>query len=213
MSVEQWAFFEKKNVLAISRDNDWKEFCEKSKVMTFNNDLGKGLSYFHTSSLASETLSALSIKLGNGTATDLIKNISNKLDYIFSDHTPEIEAESTFHWQIEETSILFKSLKFPINKDGEVEFYTINIDNENSEFTIEIDAEIVTELSVDYSLSIDTDSSVFTSLNKTLKETNIYELLLKFSGNLSNGIDTIKILDVEITNGLYWWINFGSLEP
>lgn len=214
LSVENWAAAQKKSVLAISQDGDWKAYCEKSKRITFSDDLSDVLTSYNRANHVYVVIKELEKFLTDNSSVDFINDIERRLQSILEDFTPNQDADSAFYWEPEGCSGQFNSFTL------ECEHIKL-IEKSDNYIVLEIDATITVDVEGEFSLSvhdsIDGDYMPLDSCTVNKEETFESPLLITVGGDFSGesgemSIEDLEVEDVEIVN-IPNTIHFGTLEP
>jgi hypothetical protein len=209
MAIEQWAEKSGKMVLAISQDEGWTEYCQLSKHIHCINKLADGLAIFNKATAPFAFLTSLEMALDNGTGKSFIDGIEARLTTILDGFTPDQDAESSFSWEPEGSSGLFKEFNL-ISHEFRI------IEHEENFIVLEAEALIKVEVEGEFSISVydsfDKEYVILDHVSKSVEEQFESEILITVEGDLSGPLENLEISDVEIVNPIHT-INFGYLEP
>jgi hypothetical protein len=214
LSVENWAESQGKSVLAISQDGDWRAYCEKSKRITFSDDLSDVLTSYNRANTVYAIIAELENSIEAHSADDFINAIESRLESILEDFTPDQDAESAFYWEPEGCSGQFKS--FTLNSEK-----IRLIEKSDDYIVLELDAAITVDVEGEFSLSvhdsIDGDYVTIDSCSVNVEETFDSKLLVTINGDFSGEVDNVEIEDLEVEDveivSTPSTIHFGTLEP
>lgn len=209
MAVEAWAKENDVVVLAVTKDGDWKQYCDCSEKIDYREEIADALAIFNSTNAPYALLLNLEKALVDGEATHFLAGIELQLEYALSDLTPAQEAESSFSWEPEGCYGSFK------------EFYLVNdnfriIDQGEDWVVLEAIAVITIEAEGEFSFSvydsIDKDDVYLGSLIAKTTEEFESEILITVVGNLEGPIEELSIDEVEVVNSI-GIIDFGLVEP
>ncbi|WP_421227826.1 PIN domain-containing protein [Aeromonas enteropelogenes] len=209
MAVEAWADKNDKYVLAIAKDGDWKNFCEDSKRIDYQDDFSRGLEIFNQTNAPYTLLANLEAALESGSATKFLADISSCLESVLDGFTPDQEADSTFYWEADGCHGWFNDFTLL-----EHEFRIV--DKDEDWVVLEASANILVEAEGEFSLSmydsIDRDHVSIGGVTVRVEREFESEILISISGDLNGPIDELSIDEVEIVSPIKT-IDFGYIEP
>ena len=208
MAVEAWAEENDENVIAVSKDEDWRKFCEDKDSIHFVDDLSLALVSFNKETAPYQLIENLEYALNEGKAGKFLQDIAGHLDTIFSGFTPDQEADSNFFWEAEGSCGGFNDFDFLDYK------FTV-IDKNDDWVVLEAYAEINLHAEGEFTLSmydsIDKDHIFMGSITKEAEADYETKLLITVSGDLSGSIDDLIVEDVEVVD-IPTSMDFGELE-
>jgi hypothetical protein len=206
MAVEAWAGNHDLSVLAIAKDGDWEQYCEKSERIDYQEDLSSGLSYFNTANAPYALLTNLETALNSGTANTFISSINSRLKSVFNGFTPEQDADTHLYWE-------------PEGSDGWLHDFELSdsefriIDKDEDWVVLGALANITVEAEGEFSLyEFDRDHAYIGGISATATKEFESEILITISGNLNGPLDDLSVDEVEVVNPISS-IHFGTLEP
>lgn len=209
LAVEAWAKIHDFSVLAIAKDKDWEEYCERSIRIDYMVDLSSGLAVFNTENAPYALLDNLEKALIDNTAQVFLSAIEAELKSIFEDFTPDQDADSYLFWEPEGCHGWFK------------DFYLANnefriIDKDENWVVLEATTVITVEAEGEFSLyvhdSIDRDNVPMGDITANAMAEFQSKILLTVSGDLDGPLDQLSVDEVEVINPIDS-IDFGSIEP
>ena len=112
LAVEEWAKRERKSVLAIAKDKDWKSYCKRSRNIDYEEDFTAGLASFNDATALFALIESLTKHLEEGTAQSFITKVANGLETALDGFTPDQDAESQFYWEPDGSHGWFESFSF-----------------------------------------------------------------------------------------------------
>lgn len=207
MAIEKWSEAENTKVLAISKDEDWKTFCEKSNGIDYLEDLASGIAHFNDATAPYAALRTISESLRAGGS--LYKELGESLSNTLGEITPEQEADSILYWEPEGCRAWFESYKVL-----DQEFNIVDHDEEWVTFSAHV--EITVKAEGDFSLSvydsIDRDHVNMGGVSAEVEASFDTEVLVTVSGDLHGAAEDLSIDQVEVEDVISS-IDFGTIEP
>jgi PIN domain len=209
LAVENWAEQNSKKILAIAKDNDWKNYCHGSEKIDYIDDLSAGLATFNVANTPYALLANLEKAIQEEKADDFLKAIESYLSSEIEWLTPDQDAESFLYWEPEGSSLRFK--EFHLQED---EFRIIEVDEDYIvlETLVLIEVEAEGEFSLSAHDSIDNDYVSIGSTSASTEESFESNILITIIGDLNGDIGGLDVDRVEIVNPITS-IDFGTIEP
>lgn len=210
--MENWARKNKKKMLVISEDLDWKRFCDESEYMKCVRELDEALTILHKdNTLMKDFVCDLFDKDKKDEYeefwTELEQKIINQVDQL----DLEIEVTSAFHSDEEEASIEYNDIDYKYDKSGNIIFDILDINNNS----------VTLSLPIQYSLNVYAIYSFYlrdeadyidmggTEINS---ETNFdTKIILELEYNKENP-ENSKIQKIKLVNDKVF-LNYGHIEP
>lgn len=209
MAVDAWAEVSNASVLAIATDGDWKQYCENSKRIDYEEDLSTGLAFFNEANAPYQLIDNLEQALDSGKGQEFLSSVNSELESIFSGFTPDQEADSYLHWE-------------PDGCYGWLHDFSLSnhefrvIDQDEDWAVLEALANISIQAEGDFSFSvydsIDKDYTFIGNVTATAIESFESEILITLSGELSGPIENLMVEEVEVVRPIKS-IDFGDIEP
>jgi len=211
MAVEKWAVENGKTVLAIADDKDWESYCNDSGVVSYQNDLSKGMSEFNQSDAILGFVGRINESVDGAGWVSFVSGVEQALENVLGGFTPDQYAESQFYFEADGANGWYSSFSFV-----DFDFRVVSIDIEGGVAVIEALAEIVVEAEGEFSLSatdsVDRDLVSLGSVSVLAKESFETEILIHVSGDMTDGFSGLIVEEVEVVD-LISEVNFGTLEP
>lgn len=210
LATEAWAREKNIQVLAVAGDRDWKNYCEISTHIDFTDDFANALSQFNkaTAPFAFLSLLAQAIKSNDSKANIFVNKISNEIRGYFYDFIPEIEANSSHHWE-EYCSHGWLTNFELANQDFKI------IDHDKDYVVLEVNANFEVRVEGDFSLahydSIDRDYVPLKTITRIVDKKFTSEILITVRGDLTGDLAGLEIEEIEVVNPLAL-VDFGALE-
>lgn len=210
LATEAWAKEEDIQVLAVTSDKDWKNYCDTSANIDYIEDLAVALSKFNKATAPFAFLSFLTSQLEEKehSAIDFVERIHSNLEMYFDGFTPDQEADSYHHWEPDGCHGWLS--------DFELTDYNFNIiDHSEDYIVLEMSANISVEVEGEFSLShydsIDRDYVGIGGVTTTAEVQFNSEILVTVSGDLNGDLSNLEIEEVEVVSPITS-VNFGTLE-
>lgn len=209
IATENWAQKNKKNVLVVSSDNDWENYCNNSKRLTIQKSLSQALDVFNNINAPHLFIEKLEIFIRNNE----INHIRNKIwDYLkpLKDCRVQTNADSHLDWHLEESTTSIQNLTL-IPK-----IQIIRI--EKKHITIEISANLELEITARFIFTLgdyfEDELKYFGSTTKVAHTHHIKKLLVKICKPIEKNLEDLIIESIQSER--YWDsipIDFGEIEP
>lgn len=212
LATEAWAKENSIRVLAVARDGDWENYCEKSDSIDFTEDLSFALSKFNKATAPFAFLSLLVEKLedeDDEDAADFVEKIRIGVESYFDGFTPDQEADSFHYWEPDGCHGWLSDFELA-DHDFKV------VDHAEDYIVLEVRANITVGVEGEFSLSqydsIDRDHVYMGSVTATVEEEFTSEVLVTVYGDLTGSLSDLNVEDVEVVNPITS-VDFGTLEP
>lgn len=209
MAIDSWACQEGFKVIAVSKDDDWKKYCETSDNLVCLDDLSEVLAILNRKSAPEEFIARLEAELNSNKAQSFLDGIGLQLKSALDGFTPDQEADSFLQWEPDGVEGWFKEFSLVSN-----ELKVIESDDEY--LVIEALASITVEAEGDFSLSvhdsIDGDDVPMGGVTASATETFESPILITIHGDLYGETSELDVVEVEIVSPITS-IDFGTLEP
>ena len=128
ITLEDWARTNNKKLLAISGDNGWKKFAEKSEWIDVESDLAAALQQLQTDAeRAHRIVGDLLQKTVSGQAPELLQELERQVARQVSDLSPEPEASAGYYFDGELTAMTFEEMRLLQDDGDEFDFYIVQI--------------------------------------------------------------------------------------
>lgn len=215
LCLESWATKQKFKVVAVSNDKGWSAFADAACNVEVVDDLQSALAIFQPHQRAMEIIESL---LGNDFLDEgerLFSEIKDSVSSTVSDsYDLTIEASSAFMFDYDDVSVEFDDMRI-LQKLGKTEPIDL-IRIEDDEITLSINVEIQCSVTANFSFyvedSFDRDMVSLGNSSETTSETFNTVLLVSLSGDFSESLDNIELINVEM-QGTIDSADFGNIEP
>ncbi|WP_300054892.1 PIN domain-containing protein [uncultured Roseobacter sp.] len=159
LSLEDWAVENRKKILAVSNDGDWKSFAEKSDHLDVIDDLGKAMSRLNT--LAEETMPAARSVLRSisNKDKDTIDRLETNLVFAVENEAPYIEFDGSMPGEEDGASLSLISYEVEGLEDGTSDIDIVRVGTNTFAFRVPISIKALLYVEISFSIrdSIDKD--------------------------------------------------------
>lgn len=209
ISLESWAKKNKTQVIVVSKDNDWKDFCKNSEHLIFIDDLSKTLELFqkHLEGICKK----LQRKYDKGEMGDLTDEINRTFGQELYTFDIYVEADSPYSYEEEIVDLDYKEFKFQAIQEPNIIFRPINYDGK----TLVVQASLLATIDIECNFVFSTyDEGEFgVGANNLKRETNLgVDILITLFSKSGKFSDDIKIYEVEFITKQFT-IDFGFIQP
>lgn len=211
LATEAWAQENDIRVLAVARDGDWRDCCEKSDRIDYTEDFTDALSKFNKATAPFAFLSLLIERLEeeDDDAAGFIKKINNGVANYFDGFTPDQKADSFHYWEPDGCHGWLNDFELA-DKNFKI------IDHAEDHIVLEVSANITVEVEGEFSLyqydSIDRDHVYIGGVTVTVEEEFTSEILVTVYGDLTGPLSDLDVEEIEVVDPITS-VNFGTLEP
>ncbi len=215
ISLETWASKNKTNIIVVTSDNAWKNFCKSSERLCANDDLAIALGLFQLQD-ADDVCRYLSEKYELGVLENVKEAISNALECIYDfDFDTYLEAESSYSYEEEITEIEVSGFKFKLLESPNIIFRPVNFDDDSLTVESRLSVNVNVECSFSFSVydSIDKDDVGIGGNTVNTQADLEVEILITFVGDFNKVGAEVEVDDVEIEIKPPASINFGFVDP
>jgi hypothetical protein len=214
LAIESWAEQNDLNIIAVSQDNGWKDFSAKSNRVTLVSSLAEALEKFQPHNKVSSIIGKIRedaiLDSDNNVIEKIEEAIINSLDGI----DIYVEADSSMFFDYDDVSASFISHDFDVDNEGLIKIRIVRIEDESIVLKLGSTVEVNVEANFDFSVrdSIDRDYvRMGSNICKTVENFHT-DILLTMSGDFSQDIEDIEVVDIEVVETLKE-VNFGEVEP
>lgn len=206
-SIENWAKLNKKKVLAISTDNDWKDYSNETNWIDCCVDLGDAFHSLLNESLP-KTLEFLFDNLNEGKAETFISSVKRLAKTEVSSMHPRTRERSKYKYRLFETRCHLNEISFV---DNNIEVLSSS-DNETV-FAMSALLEISTFTDIEF--INDPEYKTFYGIEyveyqaDTMLESTV---LITISDYVEGVLDTVDVVKVEVLESLEL-VSLGSISP
>ncbi|MBE4974754.1 DUF4935 domain-containing protein [Serratia sp. X3] len=207
-ALEVWAESNNTKILAVSKDNDWKEFCETSPLLYFIDELSNALTAFHSNASVNiiNALKAFNID-------ELNKEIIESIPHQLYNLTVDVEASSSFYYDVESSELtMVDDQQQPINDFEKFLSNLSIIDTEEESFSIQytVNCNVDIETTLDFNTWDGIDKEFIGmggGIFNTSEDIDI-DIIINFNKDDNDiEIDSIEVISSSIT------IDLGEVGP
>lgn len=213
ITLENWSKQHNKKLIAVSTDDDWKEFAEKYKTIHVSNNLAETLERFQNFELLQIDNHVLNLIANNVN----ILNSQNIIEEAIKDGVESIdfvvEADSNYYWDEEDSFLSFISFNF---SESDILYSGHFVEINQNYIILSVNVKIMIEAHSNFSFSVrDSIDKDYIGLGTNSFSTDDEidsEILITFDTKslLENDI---KVIKAELANYGYSYIHFGEIEP
>lgn len=215
LSLQYWVEKNNKNLLAVSMDNDWKNFAQGKDNIEVIDDLAKAM--YILNKQTDEALDSIIYEI----ELDLTKSQNSRIfERMYSAvensiNISEISAVSSFKYYIDDEQLSLKNI-YILTEENEKRLKVYIIDYDSDKITISITCEVMCEVEVAFNFSVwDSIDKEDVSLGGTRKIVEIsYEtdVLVNLYGNFLDGLQNMDIDEIEVTHDSVF-VDMGEISP
>ena len=126
LAVNNWAMKNRKHVIAISMDGDWKDFCKNSDHIDCETKLSAGFNLFHqTKNKYYNLIDKLSNALTAGKAEHFLRQVYTSLSEILSNIDFSENAYSSLDYKLEAIDVRLTNINLLRNDEDKVQLRII----------------------------------------------------------------------------------------
>ena len=113
MTLEDWAKKNHKNILAITKDDGWKQFADKSEWIDVEPDLPAALQKLQQHAEQAETFIRKIVKeAANGQNPELLQALELAVTNGLVNSEPYIEASSAYSYEADHVDVQYVNMEF-----------------------------------------------------------------------------------------------------
>ena len=217
LSLQYWVEENNKNLLAVSADNDWKNFALGKGNIEVIDDLAKAMDILNkqTDEALDSIIYEIELDLTKSQNSRIFESMYSAIEN--SINISEISAVSSFKYYIDDEQLSLKNIYILPEENGKrLKVYIIDYDSDK--ITISITCEVMCEVEVAFNFSVwDSIDKEDVSLGGTKKIVEIsYEtdVLVNLYGNFLDGLQNmdIDIEEIEVTHDSVF-VDMGEISP
>lgn len=215
LSLHTWAQKNNKNLLAVSADNDWKNFAQGKGNIEVIDDLAKAMDILNRQTKALDSfIHEIELDLLQSQNSRIFESIYSAVED--SINISEINAVSAFKYDIYDEQLSLQDIEILTEKDGKrLKVYIIDYDS--NKITISITCEVMCEVEVAFNFSVwdwvDKEEDVsFGGTRKTVEASYTTNVLVYLHGNFLDGLRNMDIDNVEVTDRSIF-VDMGEISP
>lgn len=214
LSLHSWAKCYNKNLLAVSADNDWKDFSKGIDNIDVIDDLAEAMDILNRQDKALDSIiREIQLDLSENKNSEIFKRIYSAIEDDVSFF--EVEAVSAYNYYIDDEQVDLIDVNILKEKDdNKLKVYVIDINSD--EITISISCEVLcnAEATFNFSVwdSIDKEDVLLGRTTKMIEISYETDVLVHLSGNFLDGLQKMDVDDIEVIDFL-GVVNMGEISP
>lgn len=215
LSLQYWVEENNKNLLAVSADNDWKNFALGKGNIEVIDDLAKAMDILNkqTDEALDSIIYEIELDLTKSQNSRIFESMYSAIEN--SINISEISAVSSFKYYIDDEQLSLKNI-YILTEENEKRLKVYIIDYDSDKITISITCEVMCEVEVAFNFSVwDSIDKEDVSLGGTRKIVEIsYEtdVLVNLYGNFLDGLQNMDIDEIEVTHDSLF-VDMGEISP
>ena len=204
-----------KNLLAVSADNDWKNFALGKGNIEVIDDLAKAMDILNkqTDEALDSIIYEIELDLTKSQNSRIFESMYSAIEN--SINISEISAVSSFEYYIDDEQLSLKNI-YILTEENEKRLKVYIIDYDSDKITISITCEVMCEVEVAFNFSVwDSIDKEYVSVGGTRKIVEIsYEtdVLVNLYGNFLDGLQNMDIDEIEVTHDSVF-VDIGEISP
>ena len=187
MTLEDWAKKNHKNILAITKDDGWKQFADKSEWIDVEPDLPAALQKLQQHAEQAETFIRKIVKeAANGQNPELLQALELAVTNGLVNSEPYIEALSAYSYEADHVDVQYVNMEFPtVDENGTPDCYVVRVGKEEITFQVNVEIEATTEVDFSFQIydSVDKDYVSIGGAHKFISSTFPSSLLVTVIGD------------------------------
>lgn len=207
LALEGWAEQNKEGVLVVSRDGDWKRFCEGSESVYFIDNLPQALSTFHVES--NDAAQLFRTAVAQSQISDLEAQILEELNSQADKIEVDFEGHANWHYEEELTQIEVAVIEQPFSKQLS-EFEVLDYSDNELLLQTALRACVTAQFVVSFQHWDGIDKEYLGMGSTTVESTEERDLDVILTVSFANGKVTLE--QVELLP-LHTSFDFGEVEP
>lgn len=215
LSLQYWVEKNNKNLLAVSADNDWKNFALGKGNIEVIDDLAKAMDILNkqTDEALDSIIYEIELDLTKSQNSRIFESMYSAIEN--SINISEISAVSSFEYYINDEQLSLKNI-YILTEENEKRLKVYIIDYDSDKITISITCEVMCEVEVAFNFSVwDSIDKEYVSVGGTRKIVEIsYEtdVLVNLYGNFLDGLQNMDIDEIEVTHDSVF-VDIGEISP
>ncbi|TNG92527.1 hypothetical protein FHQ19_12065, partial [Pasteurellaceae bacterium UScroc12] len=194
-----WADNNDKRVLAVSADKGWEDFAGNKENFHVIDDLAKAMNIFQ-SLLPVFIMEKIKLDLSSKLDGIIFSEIKNAIE--LSLEVINIDASSSYRYEIDDEYVELNDIQILKNdEDNGVRIYLV--DSGADRITVNIPCEVFYDVGAVFNFfiwdSIDKENVYLGSVEKTVEENNIIDVLVSFYGNFDDESQDLEVADMDIS--------------
>ena len=207
-AIEAYARKNHMEIIAVSRDQGWIDYCESSDYITCILDLGEALTHFQPRTAPYEFAQRLMLDIESGKNISLLDSIRNMVINRYDDVSFIAEADSYLSFETE--------ANYCHVSDVEYHNYVNVIDVYDDYATFEIKATVTYSAECEFNFyhydSMDKDNVYLAGATESTEVDDSTSIIFTIYNGVDKEYDVLDAEDVELTS-IIKYVDFGSIEP
>lgn len=208
LSLENWAEENGLNVLAVSNDKGWMNYCKTSKRIRAVSNLSAALEMLQPKDKVIEIVNYVRAK------DDVFASIGQRIADSLDGANIDIEFIPSIYCEYDDIYAEYISHQLETDESGLVVINVVHI--EERSIAIEINATVACEVHANFSFSvhdsIDRDYVGVGSSSRSISTSYKTDILIKLGGDFSKNFENVEVVNIDILETIHW-ADFGYVEP
>lgn len=212
LSLEAWAEANDYQVLVVSNDGGWLDFCARSKRLDTAEGLGEALAHFQPLSLAATIIRELQDEILCDGATS--REIGAEIRQAVERQQVTVEASSSYSMDERYADAAYLSHEYAIDSEFRPIVRPIRVHAHGVvlQLSATVDCEVTAEYALSVFDSIDREYVPLRTVKRSAKTTFDVDVILSLVGDFRRGLSRIKVQDIEVEGEMYI-IELGDIDP
>lgn len=214
ISLEKWAEEQGVNVIAVSDDDGWKKFSEKTTVIKVVGNLSDAFAIFQPHNQVNSIIARIRedelLDKDNYVLHEIKQAIINSLDGA----SISVEACSNFYYEEDDVYATYVDHELVADDKGLVALNVVRI--EDNIVVLQIKANVTCEVSASFDFShydsIDKDYVGMGSNTCSTEQSYETDILISLTGDFTEGFDGLEVSEIEVVETIDQ-ADFGEVEP
>lgn len=215
LSLQYWVKENNKNLLAVSMDNDWKDFAQDKDNIEVIDDLAKAMDILNkqTNEALNSIIHEIEVDLSENKSDGIFQNIYAAIKDNIS--IPEIHADTVLNYSIDSINTYLEEIDI-LKEENDRKLKVYVVDSNSDTITISIACKVFCNVEATFNFSLwDSIDEEYVSIGNTTREVGtsyVTNVLVYLHGNYLDGLQSMEIDDIEVTGNLRE-VDMGELFP
>ena len=215
LSLQYWVKENNKNLLAVSMDNDWKDFAQDKDNIEVIDDLAKAMDILNkqTNEALNSIIHEIEVDLSENKSDGIFQNIYAAIKDNIS--IPEIHADTVLNYSIDSINTYLEEIDI-LKEENDRKLKVYVVDSNSDTITISIACKVFCNVEATFNFSLwDSIDEEYVSIGNTTREVGtsyVTNVLVYLHGNYLDGLQSMEINDIEVTGNLRE-VDMGELFP
>jgi hypothetical protein len=214
MSLARWAEMQHRKILVVSADKGWAAFAHDSENLDVETSLPKALETVQTQTQSvRNSIEVFLAALEAEADAPALSSIKDIVKDVVVDWEIEVEANSSFYYEADDTHLSFESISPARDFGGHYMFKVVRLGNDMTTFQarVNVTANAHSSFSIDVWDSVDKEYVSMGSVSRNVDVTGGCDMLLTIFGDISGDIAELEVSDLELSQGITS-VDFGEIE-